>query len=199
MTLRTLTYQLFRCFAFRKIKHADMNLITLRMPLVVTAMVSFIFLFLPVQPRIFGSGGINGFVLSFVGALPGFFIASLAAVATFQRSTLDDTLPEPAPTLALRLGAAEEQVQLTMRMFLAHLFSYLCALAIFLAVFCIGSEALAPTMETVAAGTGSSSDTVRMCLRLTYVSITGLLLSNIVITTMFGLYLLAERMHRPIA
>ena len=45
-----------------------------------------LYLLLPVKPPLTPSGGLLSSVLTLIAALPGFFIAALAAVATFNRT-----------------------------------------------------------------------------------------------------------------
>ena len=188
-----LFYQLGRCFAFRQISHPQMVWITWRFPLGLTAAISIVFISLPAKPNLFGDAGFNGSVMSVVAMLPGFFIAALAAVSTFQRETLDDTMAAPAPRLSLRTRGQDEAVDLTTRMFLSHLFAYLTAYSFVLILFCLTCEALAPSMHVWT----SCIPALGFPLRLIYIAMVGWLFGNIVITTLFGMYFLAERMQRP--
>ena len=79
----------------------------------------------------------------------GIFIAALAAVSTFDRHTLDDLMPAPAPRLELRTRGQDETVDLTMRMFLTHLFAYLTTYSFLLALICVICEALAPSFGSI--------------------------------------------------
>ena len=64
--------------------------------------------------------------------LPGFFIAALAAVSTFNRPEMDEVMSGQAPELKLRTGEHESYVPLTTRMFTTHLFSYLTSISFLL-------------------------------------------------------------------
>jgi hypothetical protein len=195
--MNELFYQLGRCFAFRQIEHAQLPWITLRLPLALTAAVVLVFVALPAKPDLFGADGLNSSIISLVATLPGFFIAALAAVSTFQRETLDETMPAPAPRLKLRTRGQDEPVDLTMRIFLSHLFAYLTAYSFLLALLCVVSEALAPSMRTVVQTWSAHIPQLGLLVHLAYVAMVAWFLSNIITATLFGMYFLAERMHRP--
>ena len=192
-----LFYQLGRCFAFRRIEHAQLPWITWRLPLTLTAAVATIFIVLPAKPDLFGDGGLNGSIISLVATLPGFFIAALAAVSTFQRETLDEIMPSPAPRLKLRTRGQEEAADLTMRMFLSHLFAYLTTYSFLLALLCVVCEALSPSVQMIVQTWGNDIPLLGLFVRLAYVAMVAWFLSNIITATLFGMYFLAERMHRP--
>ncbi len=81
-------------------------------------------------------GGIS-LILSFIQSLPGFYIAALAAIATFGRLDIDDILPEPTPKVVIKLRGTSNIVELTRRRFLAMLFAFLTAESILLTIFSI--------------------------------------------------------------
>jgi hypothetical protein len=156
-----------------------------------------VFMILPAKPDVFGDGGLNGSIISLVATLPGFFIAALAAVSTFQRETLDETMPAPAPRLKLRTRGQDEAVDLTMRMFLSHLFAYLTAYSFLLALLCVACEALAASVWAIVQVWSQYIPQLGLLIRLAYVAMVAWFLSNIITATLFGMYFLAERMHRP--
>lgn len=53
------------------------------------------------------AGGTVSLVLSFVQSLPGFYIAALAAIATFGKPDIDSVLPEPTPKIKIVFRGAE--------------------------------------------------------------------------------------------
>lgn len=194
-----LFYQLGRCLAFRQIKHEHLPWITLILPAVMTLTVGAIFLALPVKPTLFGADGINGSIISLVATLPGFFIAALAAVSTFERDSLDQLMPPPTPKLNFRTRGQDAPVELTMRVFLSHLFSYLTTYSFLLALLCVIFEALVPSVRGAVGDYSGKIPELATIVRTFYVIMVAWLLSNIITATLFGMYFLAERMHRPIA
>lgn len=163
----------------------------------ITAVVAGIFWILPVKPVLFGDVGLNGSIIALVATLPGFFIAALAAVSTFERDALDEVMPPPAPTLDLRTRGMDEGVELTMRMFLCHLFAYLTTYSFLLALLCVTCEALVPSVRGVISGFSGNAAQLSLLMRTSYVVIIAWFLGNIITAALFGMYFLAERMHRP--
>lgn len=192
-----LAYQLSRCVAFRRIEHPQLPWITVWLPLALTSVVLLVFVALPAKPNLFGSGGLNGSIIALVATLPGFFIAALAAVSTFERETLDERMPAPAPRLSFRTRGQNEAADLTMRMFLSHLFAYLTTYSFLLALFCVACEALAPSARMAVVEWTRAIAYLGLAIEILYVAIVAWLLANIITAALFGMYFLAERMHRP--
>lgn len=87
-------------------------------------------------------------MISIFAILPGFFIAAIAAVATFNRAEMDFVMPEPAPELKLRTGSDEDYVKLTFRVFTSHLFAYLTTLSFFAVFMFITVDLTSPSIES---------------------------------------------------
>ena len=81
--------------------------------------------------------GMVAMLLSFIQSLPGFYIAALAAIATFGRLDIDDVLPEPTPKVVIKLRGRENTIDLTRRRFLAMLFPFLTGESIAIVIYCI--------------------------------------------------------------
>lgn len=94
---------------------------------------SIIYYILPNRPSLVGEGGIFIDLQLLVTFLFPFYVASLVAVATFQRSSLDD-LPTGGQVELIRKN--EATVKLTRRNFICFIFSYcaILSLLIFLIV-----------------------------------------------------------------
>ncbi|MDT0577137.1 hypothetical protein RM533_13275 [Croceicoccus sp. F390] len=101
----------------------------------------------------------------------------------------------------------DEEVSLTFRMFLSHMFSYLTALS-FVAVFLfVAAELLAPSAKVFLNKVPDELiiSTIRVSVREAcnqllsggYLFLSFWFAAKIVLTTMIGLYFLAERIHRP--
>lgn len=194
-----LLYQFTRPFAFRRIKHPDLKLVNVRLPLGIMIVCIATYVLLPITPPLFGERSVTGHALSVLALLPGFFIAALAAVATFQRALLDETMPAPAPTLEMRTGGDEEEVALTHRVFLCHLFSYLTVLSFASIALCAIGDLAAPSVVYLVdkINVPVLQHAAHFSLKLAYLASLVWLLSNLVVTTLYGLYFLVERIHRP--
>lgn len=194
-----LLYQIGRGFAFSSVRHTELTRALRWIPLVFAAICIAAYLALPVRPPLTGEGSLSRHLIAVFSTLPGFFIAALAAVATFNRIEMDETMPTPAPQLKLKTGGERDWVDLTFRMFLSHLFGYLTTLA-FIAVFLfVGVDVLSASgtdlLEKSLDITGATL--VAQVSNAAYVGLAVWLSSKIVITTLLGIYFLAERIHRP--
>lgn len=191
-------YQIRRAFAFSGIKHPDLAPFLTRVPFIVALLLALGFELLPVRPKFTGDGSVSRHMLTIFAILPGFYIAALAAVATFNREEMDYEMPEPAPKMVLRTRGDDQEMVLTFRMFLTHMFSYLTALS-FLAVFMfVGAELIAPSAKLLIGKLSSDwRNVATYALGGSYLLLSFWLAAKIILTTMIGLYFLAERIHRP--
>jgi hypothetical protein len=130
-------------------------------------------------------------ISSFLGVLTGFYIAALAAVATFGKAEMDDPMPgEPGVRLEHRVNAETYFERLSRRRFLSFLFGYMALITLSLYVLgfvyiVIDKYAFAPT--------GSW----RVATFVTFWIVYCFALSNILANTLLGLFYLTDRIHRP--
>ncbi|WP_373949616.1 hypothetical protein [Vibrio pomeroyi] len=177
-------YQLTRPLSYLRIKHADKWVYDWLAPIVLTAVTCvIIYFFIPVSDVVKGSGLIDS-INGFIGNLPGFFIAGLAAVATFNKHDIDQLMDNP-PTIEIMHHGYPLMIEMTRRRFLCVLFSYLTAVSIFL-VLCT-KIALAITVPS------------EWFIPAAWVGIVGFffLLWQMILATVLGLYYLGERLHTP--
>lgn len=128
--------QLFRPFQYLKIKHSSKKIIDWYIPFALT-IILFLFIFLGKYSSyfIFDKYGFLSELNSFLYFLPGFYIAALAAVATFGSSTMDSLIKAPVPTIKEVREGVLTDIALTRRRFLSLLFSFLTAQSIILIIF----------------------------------------------------------------
>lgn len=77
--------------------------------------------------------GFLGSITSFFQSMPGFYIAALAAIATFPSSSMNRAMPEPTPYLLIDKGEKDEDKNrdfLSRRRFLCYMFAYLAFISI---------------------------------------------------------------------
>ncbi len=136
--------------------------------------------------------GPNGLVAGINGlfqALPGFYIAALAAIATFDGAKkgydLDQVWPEPSPWMIDPDGAERHP---TRRHFLALLFGYLSFSSLMLYLIGVFATVAAPF-------THSECPTWLPVLRVAFAGLYTCWLAHIIGTTCLGLYFLAHRFH----
>lgn len=135
--------------------------------------------------------GMVAMLLSFVQSLPGFYIAALAAIATFGRLDIDDVLPEPTPKVVIKLRGRENIIDLTRRRFLAMLFAFLTGESIAIVIFCIA---------VISFGSGLNGFIYDGCpvgyyLYLTFIFLLFLFTYQMILATFWGLYYLGYKLQ----
>ena len=193
-----LWYQITRPFAFQRIRSRDLGLLRTALPLAVTVLFVLVYYAIPVKPAILGDKKYLDYVLQIIGTLPGFYIAALAAAATFNNPSLDEQMPgkEP-PTLKVMRGGEKFDIPMTMRVFICHLFAYLSAISFGTALLGIAIIEFSPSLDALEQAYKSNQaiqyvvDTVRY---LTVGAFT-FYVAKVVTITLHGLYFLVERMH----
>lgn len=132
-------------------------------------------------------------ILSFVQNLPGFYIAALAAIATFGRHDIDEAMPgSPPPRIKTITTSGHGNVIVLMRRrFLCLLFAYLTVECIALTLFSIFAISLAPAMR------GLVSPIMLLIGHAISSVVVLFLLTQLMVATLWGLYYLDERIHQP--
>ncbi|WP_409266861.1 hypothetical protein [Massilia sp. BHUDP2] len=188
-----LFYQLLRPFAYIFIHHPVKRKVDWYLPLALTAIT--IALIAPFREgmNVWATFGVVATAQGLVQALPGFYIAALAAVATFgQRgSSLDSIIPAPTPTIQTRFAGAWIEMKLSRRRFLCLLFAYLTAVSIVLSLFATYGQAIAGPARAVVASL--VVDVLSWVMFGFYL----LFLFQMVAVTLWGLYYLSDRMLQP--
>lgn len=139
-----------------------------------------------------GSLDIVGKLSSFLGVLTGFFIAALAAVATFGKQEMDDPMPgEPPVRLEHKVNTETYFENLSRRRFLSFLFGYMSFLT--LVLYVVGYVYLISDKYWLAEAAPLWRPTIFRIFWCVYVFALANLLSN----TLLGLFYLTDRIHRP--
>ena len=147
--------------------------------------------FMPIV-NVFHSGGVIDKLLSFVQSLPGFYLAALAAVATFGRPDLDSPMAgNPPRAKVINAQGNLQEVALTRRRFLCMMFSYLTALSFAITVAAIAGIALAEPLAHIIGN--QATNALRFVGAFAYL----LLTTQMLMVTLWGLFYLGERMHTP--
>ncbi|MCJ2094922.1 hypothetical protein MKK67_20810 [Methylobacterium sp. J-072] len=168
-------------------------------PAVVTAFACIIYWASPYKPEIIGDKHYVDYVLQIVGSLPGFYIAALAAAATFSNRSLDEEMGgKNVPMLDIQRGGETFNVALTLRVFMCHLFAYLCALSFLTCVIGVSIMEFAPILKQIEAENAHHSVAASVAFTFKY-AVVGwftFCLVRIVTITLHGLFFLIERMHQ---
>lgn len=182
---------LFAPVNYLRIRHPEKRWFDFVLPAVIACIASLIYWFLPVPFAMLGSKGLVPQVNGLLQVLTGFYIAALAAVATFQGKGMDERMAGDPPVIKEYRRKKGRDVALTRRRFLCYLFGYLAMVS--LGLFCLGVllNLLQPPI----------SEWVKTLPSLKMVKTAGVfiylvILSNLATTTLLGLYYLSVRIHR---
>jgi hypothetical protein len=177
-------YQLSRPFSYLKIQHEDKWIYDWLTPTLLTAITTLVaYFFIPLHDLV-SSNGLVSQLTNFVANLPGFFIAALAAVATFNKNDIDKLMANP-PKIEILHHGSFLMVEMTRRRFLCVLFSYLTAISIFLVIGAkIGLSLTVPAEYYT-------------CLSWLGYVVFMFVLWQMILATILGLYYLGERLHTP--
>lgn len=190
-------YELTRWAAYRTIKHDAMRAYICTFPAAISIILTVGYYCLPVSPSISSAGGLLSGLLTLLATLPGFFIASLAAVATFNRPEMDETMPEPCPTVAVRRNGEWIDVKLTRRTFLTYLFSYLSILSLLACAMCVGGQVVGSAMAQLNSDYAVIKWIINFVIPASFLLALFFICSSILVSMLHGIYFIAERIHQP--
>lgn len=182
--------QLFSPLSYLRIRHPLKVWFDWVVPATVAAACIAIVIVLPKPLPILGDDGLITVITGLLQILVGFYIAALAAIATFQREGLDNLLSgDPAQLNVVRNGVPRTML-LSRRRFLCYLFGYLAFSG--LALYFIGASAnlLSANLQAlIPTGWASLAKYVSAGLYLFWTA-------NVLVTTLLGLHYLTDRIHR---
>lgn len=186
-----INYQLFRPLAFLNVFHKDILPIRWTIPLIIALLVTSCLSTFHIAYGfdLFSEKGFFERIFGMLSILPGFYIAALAAVATFGHKDMDNILPSPAPTLTYYERGKPVPRKLTKRQFVSLLFSFLTLESLFLFLF------LSITLPAAHLPILLNSN-LKEILAVIYTFCVLLVLSQLFVITMYGLYFLGDRIHR---
>ncbi|WP_085703899.1 hypothetical protein [Pseudomonas sp. B15(2017)] len=183
--------QLLKPFGYLAIQHPYKWVVDWLYPCILASISIALIALLSNTSKLVEPNGMIAMLLSFVQSLPGFYIAALAAIATFGRLDIDDILPEPTPKVVIKLRGRENTIDLTRRRFLAMLFAFLTGESITIVIFCItlisfGSELNGFIYNGTLVGHYIYSTSIFMLLLFTY---------QMILATFWGLYYLGYKLQ----
>ncbi|PNM24629.1 hypothetical protein A6J66_010810 [Yersinia enterocolitica] len=163
-----------------RICHPEKRVFDFWIPALASISIGLFLLSLDKPIAILSKDGLISVVNGILQILSGFYIASMAAVATFQKDGMDDLMDGTPPTL--------KGVSLTRRKFLTYLFGYLAFSSILLYFIGGGLQLLAPTIAKIA--------WINITLvKQTFVTIYLFIVMNILCTTVLGMHFMIDKMH----
>lgn len=180
-------YQILRPSGYLFIKDKAKWKIDWLAPLMLAFFTSIIFSILPLRPQLFGQSGLIEKLLGFLEILPGFYLAALAAVATFDKQDLDKHMPRPVPEISTTYEGKTIRIKLTRRRMLCFLFGYLTFISVCLYLIMIIANIIYPSYQVM--GFKNSY------LPIMIFFVCSLVFWQMIIITFFGLYQLCDRIH----
>jgi hypothetical protein len=186
-------HPLLRPFAYLGIRHQSALPVWVNwvLPFILSAICTFfLYKWLPAQ-TLLSENGFVARVLGFVQSLAGFYMAALAAIATFNNADMDRLMPGNPPTMSIIYNGALEKVKLTRRRFLSSMFAYLTLISILLTLASIGALAIGGSLPNWFDGKWDCA--IKLALLFGYT----LSIAQMICVTVWGLFYLGERIHTP--
>lgn len=185
--------ELARPFSYLSIEHESNlpRIVNWVIPLCFSATSIALVLLFGIEINIFGNEGFVSRTLGFVQNLPGFYIAALAAIATFSSNSMDLPMPGIPPKMSIIYNGKRSVVSLTRRRFLSSLFAYLTAISFLIVILSLVCLSLANPLSLIL-----PSKAVGVIKVLTISSYL-IILYQMISITFWGIYYLGERIHTP--
>ena len=141
--------RLFKPIIYLTVEHPEKRKYDFWLPAAFACAFTAIYIFLDGTIKFIESGGIVDSINQLLALLVGFFIAALAAVATFNSPSMDEkTLGKPF-LLKENYKGENYVVELTRRRFLSLMFGYLSVLTIVLYVIGVAAKVFAPYFQVL--------------------------------------------------
>ena len=183
--------KIFEPLSYLRIKNSQIKLFSFYIPLILTAFFLAAYHFLPLKLNVFGNDGLIASISQLLSVLVGFYIASLAAVATFPNENLDQSIKGESATLKNLRGGKKNNENLTRRRFLCLLFGYCSWLSMYLFIFGTLSKLIENNIQMIV------KPEYHELLIMAFLCIYIFSFINLMVTTLLGLSYLTERIHRP--
>ena len=178
--------RLATAFDYLRIKHSSKRRYDLYLPAILSLISVAAYIYIPIKPPTTGISGITTQISEIIKVLIGFYIASLAAVATFESDILNEVMDGSTPPILIDHKGEKEK--LTRRRFLCLLFAYLVTLCFILLFLGIVSEFLPQNIRLM---------TVDYYYIIKHLSLLAyfFFVFQLVIVTLLGLYYIADKIH----
>ncbi|WP_243359343.1 hypothetical protein [Fundidesulfovibrio terrae] len=187
--MKTVFSRLFRVVDYLRVTHESKYKYDFVAPLVLAIVMVALYVILPAKPKLVGADGLIVKINGLLQILPGFYIAALAAISTFNKSNMDEPMTGTPPRLVTHYRNKPEQ--LSRRRFLCLMFGYLSALSI---IICGLSSVVDVGVNNLKIFI--LDENVFAYVKLVFMFIFSFMISNLFVTTFLGLYYLSDRIHR---
>lgn len=184
-------FLIFRPFMFLAIRHPKKHYFDFLFPGVASIITVVALAVAQSQINVFGNEGVIDRILSFLQILPGFYIASLAAISTFNKAGIDDYMPDPSPNMKIKMGGELNVIKLTRRRFLCLLFAYITMLSILLCLTALFSVSFSSYFL------GVLPVESKFYIYVTFLFLYFFFFWQLITVTFLGIYYLGDRLHQP--
>jgi hypothetical protein len=148
--------------------------------------------FLPVKPPLLGENGILTDIKDVLALLIAFFVAALAAIATFSRPGLDDVMKgSNPPRIPVKLMGKVYWQPVTRREFLCYLFGYLSSMSLSLFLTIVTVKAFVPSLHLWI------EEATFLVLKNIFIAAFSAAAGHMLVATLLGLNYLTDRINRP--
>ena len=182
--------RLFKPLDYLRVYHSQKRKYDLWIPLIIATIFTGILFYLPTPVDITGDRGLLVIFTGLLQILIGFYIASLAAVATFDRPSMDEIMRGDPPTLRIQVKGKAEIEYLTRRRFLCLMFGYLSLLSFFLYFLGAFANLFKPSLHILI------PMPIFLYVKWFSLYIYIFFVSNLVVASLLGLFYMTERIHR---
>lgn len=185
--------ELLRPFSYLTVKHPDSRVLMVNwvLPVLLAGACVGPLIAWKIEVDTFSSSGWLMKVLGFVQNLPGFYLAALAAVATFSNPGMDKLMPGTPPTACVLHNGKLTEVKLTRRRMLCIMFAYLTVESFGLTIAAITATTMATPIKAVL------PEVIQSSMRFGFMFLYLMFLWQLLSVTLWGLYYLGERIHTP--
>lgn len=163
-----------------RIKHPEKKVFDVAIPLIFSVIITSFIFYLDNPITLLAKDGLISVVNGILQILSGFYIAAMAAVATFQKTGMDEVMDGSPPKLKGK--------DLTRRKFLTYLFGYLAFSSIFMYLAGGGLQLLNSTITHIWLFKN-------IVAKFIFVFIYIFIIANIICTTILGMYFMIDKMH----
>lgn len=182
---------IFSPLSYLRIKHGLKPIADWAYPIIFAAISCGLIFVFGQKGAVSGSGGLVDRLILVCSVLPGFYIAALAGIATFNRPQIDELMESPSPTLIVTIGGKKNEIRLTRRRFLSQLFAFLCWESLFLLMSCVFAGIIGGGVIKMVPASMAHIVVIAFCFVIT------LLFWQMICVTCLGLYYLGDRLFRP--
>ncbi len=185
----------FKAFGFLKVEYdgRSYNKFLYCIPLGTSILITILFYLININAE----GVINIFLedafsslSTFIQVLPGFYIGSLAAIASYSYAGLDSEMSSPKVKIQERTTNGSRPSLLTRRRYLTIMFGYLASISMVLTIMVFFTTLL------YSIGVFPVAQSIFLTIYYLVVLVFFSIFIQMLLITFFGIYYLSDRMHR---